>query len=195
MATCPVAYAAIGTNSMTAVYLGDTNFTGSTSTALTQTVNKASTTTSVTSSVNPSVVGQAVTYTATAAPSGFGLGHPDRQHGVPPGRHGHRRLRWRDRRGHTGGVATCSVTYSATGTNSITATYLGDANFAGSTSSVLSQVVNTAPTTTSVTSSLNPSVTGQSVTFTGTRHRRSAPPPATSSSSTGAPPSPAARAR
>ncbi|MGP8008490.1 MAG: Ig-like domain repeat protein, partial [Acidimicrobiales bacterium] len=168
VATCPVAYATIGTHSITAVYLGDTNYTGSTSTALTQTVNKASTTTTVTSSVNPSVVDQAVTYTATAAPSGSGSGTPTGNIEFLQGGTAIAACGGATGVATTGGVATCSVTYSATGTNSITATYLGDANYAGSTSTVLSQVVNTAPTTTTVTSSLNPSATGQSVTFTGT---------------------------
>jgi len=52
------------------------------------------------------------------------------------------------------------------GTNSITAVYGGDPNFAGSKSKAVSQVVNKATTTTTLTSSLNPSNFGQSVTFT-----------------------------
>ncbi|HKN17888.1 MAG TPA: Ig-like domain-containing protein, partial [Candidatus Sulfotelmatobacter sp.] len=41
-----------------------------------------------------------------------------------------------------------------------------DATFAPSTSKLLSQVVNKAPTTTTLASSVNPSNSGQSVTFT-----------------------------
>src|SRR4029077_18513294 len=44
----------------------------------------------------------------------------------------------------------------------------GDASFLTSTSSDLSQVVNQASTSTAVTTSLTPSVFGQSVTFTAT---------------------------
>ena len=51
--------------SITAVYSGDSNFTTSTSSALSQTVNQDSTTTSVASATNPSVYGQSVTFTAT----------------------------------------------------------------------------------------------------------------------------------
>jgi len=50
-----------GSRSLTAVYEGDATYTGSTSTVLTQTVNKASTSIAVTSDSNPSTFGQAVT--------------------------------------------------------------------------------------------------------------------------------------
>src|SRR5207244_9122927 len=53
----------VGTHTVTGIYSGDTNFSGSTSPVLTQTVNKANTTTTVVSSVNPSVFGQSVTFT------------------------------------------------------------------------------------------------------------------------------------
>jgi hypothetical protein len=55
-----------------------------------------------------------------------------------------------------------------TGTDSITAVYAGGANFAGSTSAAVSQVVGKASSTTSLKSSLNPSTAGQSVTLTAT---------------------------
>jgi hypothetical protein len=50
----------------------------------------------------------------------------------------------------------------------MTATYNGDRNNATSTSPVLSQVINRAKTTETLTSSLNPSTSGQAVTFTAT---------------------------
>ena len=53
-------------------------------------------------------------------------------------------------------------------THSITAKYLGNGNYNESTSGALSQEVQKADTTTSVTSSANPSKFGQSVTFTAT---------------------------
>ena len=59
-ATFSTSQLAVGPNSITAVYGGDTNFTTSTSSALTQTVNQDGTTTTVTSSANPSVFGQTV---------------------------------------------------------------------------------------------------------------------------------------
>src|SRR5439155_11847341 len=48
----------VGDHSITAVYNGDTNFTTSTSTAITQTITQASSTTTVSSSANPSFFGQ-----------------------------------------------------------------------------------------------------------------------------------------
>jgi hypothetical protein len=68
----------------------------------------------------------------------------------------------------SGGTATISVSSLAAGTHSITAAYQGSGTFAGSTSAPLSQTVSIATTTTSLTSSLSPAGTGQSVTFTAT---------------------------
>ena len=61
-----------GTNSITAVYSGDSNFYktstgGSTATALSQTVKPAMTATSVSSSLNPSTYGDLVTFTAVVS--------------------------------------------------------------------------------------------------------------------------------
>jgi hypothetical protein len=71
--------------------------------------------------------------------------------------------------GTSSNQAVLTISSLPAGTDSIKATYSGDANDAGSTSSVLKQVVNTlTATTTSLTSSLNPSFVGQSVTFVAT---------------------------
>ncbi len=64
------------------------------------------------------------------------------------------------------GAATLTTTVLATGTDPITAVYGGDSELAGSTSPAISQVVNKASSTTALTSSLNPSTAGQSVTLT-----------------------------
>src|SRR4030095_8145909 len=64
------------THSITAKYLGDGNFSDSTSSPLTHTVMKASTSTSVTSSLNPSVYGQSVTFTASLSVVAPGAGIP-----------------------------------------------------------------------------------------------------------------------
>jgi hypothetical protein len=58
----------VGTNSITAVYGGTINFSGSISSALSQVVNQATTTVTLTSSQNPSTFGQSVTLKATVAP-------------------------------------------------------------------------------------------------------------------------------
>ncbi len=66
----------------------------------------------------------------------------------------------------SGGVAVLTKSKLPAGTLSITATYNGDPQSAKSTSAPLNQIVKRASTTTTVTSSLNPSAQGQSVTFT-----------------------------
>ena len=54
----------------------------------------------------------------------------------------------------------------ASGAHAITAVYAGDANYQLSTSHLVNQVVNRNATTTTLTSGLNPSTFGQTVTFT-----------------------------
>ena len=127
-----------GTDSITAVYSGDPNFTTSTSSVLSQVVLQASSTT-LTSGTNPSVSGQSVTFTATVAASSGA--------GTPTGT-----VNFLDGTTTIGtgtlssGVATFSTSSLAVGTQSITAVYSGDTNFTTSTSSALSQVVNTPAT-------------------------------------------------
>jgi len=124
---------AVGGHSITAVYGGSVNIAGSTSPALTQTVNPATTTSKVTSSLNPSKSGQSVTFTATVTSSG----------GNPPGT-----VTFKDGSTTLGtgtlssGKATFSTSSLSVGTHSITAVYGGSTDFSGSTSAVLSQVVN-----------------------------------------------------
>ena len=67
-----------------------------------------------------------------------------------------------------GGVATFQTSSLSVGSHSITAVYGGDASLAGSTSAAVTQVVDQGTTATAVLSDLNPSVEGDSVTFTAT---------------------------
>src|SRR5207245_2215702 len=129
--------------------------------ALTQTVNKANTTTALTSSVNPSVFGQSVTFTATVTANSPGAGTPT---GTVTFKAGATTVGTGPL---SGGVATFSSSTLAVGGHSITADYNGDSSFNIS-SGALTQTVNKANTTTALTSSVNPSVFGQSVTFTAT---------------------------
>jgi uncharacterized repeat protein (TIGR03803 family) len=122
-------------------------------------ITLASTLTSVTSSLNPSTFGQPVTFTATvSSSSGTPLGTVTFMNGS--GTLGARKV--------TDGVASFTTTTLGVGAKSITAVYGGSTSFGGSTSSVLSQVVNQAATTFTLTSSQNPSSLGQAVTFTAT---------------------------
>jgi hypothetical protein len=118
--------------------------------------------TSVTSNLNPSTPGDAVTFTATVAPSNGATGTPTGTVTFYDGT----TSQWTSTL--VGGVATWSTSTLAQGSHSITAAYSGDANFSSSTSPPLTQIVQFPATTTVLSSSLNPSAFGQNVTFTAT---------------------------
>ena len=68
---------------------------------------------------------------------------------------------------NTGHASYTTTAFQLTvGSHSITANYATDGNYASSSSSTLSQTTTADPTTTTVTSSANPAVPGQPVTFT-----------------------------
>jgi len=121
--------------------------------------NKENTTTALTSSQNPSVYGQAVTFTATVTPATT----PGPATGSVTFKEGTTVLGTGSLDGT--GKATFSSSALSVATHPITAEYSGDSTYNASSDS-LDQVVNKADTTTGVTSSANPSVVGQPVTFT-----------------------------
>jgi len=127
-----------GSHSIKAVYLGDTNFAASTSSAVSVQVNAAAaaTTTTVTSSANPSTVGQSVTFTAAVTSSG----------GTPSGTVNFLDGTTQIGSGALNGSAQATfMTSSLTaGSHSITASYVGNSSFAASTSAILTQMVNAA---------------------------------------------------
>ena len=153
----------LGPHAITAKYGGDGSFNGSTSPVLTETITKVLTTTAVLASVNPAVNGQSVLFTAqvsvvpplTGTPTGtitflngtavLGTATVD-----------------------NAGQASLTASTLTVGPHAITARYNGDATFAGSVSPVLTETINKADTTTTVTGSLSPSIRGQKVTFTAT---------------------------
>jgi trimeric autotransporter adhesin len=165
-ATLTPASLAPGSHSITAVYGGDSAFSGSTSSTLTQTVNQASTTTSVSSSANLSVFGQSVTFTAAVsgvAPSTATVNTGTVQFVIDG-------VNFGSAVSVSGGTATSGATTTlSVGSHTITANYTDGTSYANSNGSLSGgQTVNQASTTTSVNSSANPSVSGQSVTFTAT---------------------------
>jgi hypothetical protein len=151
-----------GAHSIAVTYAGSIDFNNSTSTVLTQTVNKVSTKATVVSSHNPSVFSQSVTFTATVVAVAPGTGTPT---GTVTFKNGVAVLGTGTL---SGGKATFSTATLTPGTHATTATYNGSTDFAASSSVVLPQTVNKAPTKPTVVSSHNPSVFGQSVTFTAT---------------------------
>ena len=156
----------VGVNNIVAAYNGDQSNQPSTSNTVFQIVNKRDTSVTLTSSQNPSNVGNPVTFNA--------------QVNIP--------IAGTDASGtvtfSVDGAAEAPVTVTSTngyqatftppalftGSHTITAAYSGNASFAVS-SVTLTQTVRatgTAPTTTAVASSLNPSQPNQPVTFTAT---------------------------
>ena len=125
----------------------------------------ADTTTTVTSSDNPSLAGHSVTFTITVAGT---AGTPTGSVTLKDGANTLAGPLTLD----GSGQATYTTSALAVGTHPITAEYAGDSSgspiFAASTSTTLNQVVNLVGTTTSVTTSPNPSVSGQTVTFSVT---------------------------
>ena len=147
----------MGTHPITAVYSGDTNYNGATSSVLSQTVNQASSTVTLASSLNHidlryqrdfllllSRTGATGTVTFLDGATSLGTGTIST------------------------GIATLTTSSLAVGTHSITAQYGGDSNYNASVSTPVSQVVNKASSTVTLASSLNPSTFGASVTLTAT---------------------------
>jgi hypothetical protein len=135
---------------------------GTSNTNATFTVTAASTSTALTSSANPSVFGQNVTFTATvtntngsATPAGT-VTFKDGSTTITTGPL------------NAAGVSSFSTSGTTVGSHSMTVVYSPATGFSASTSAVLNQVVNPAATTVALTSSVNPSTLGQSVTFTAT---------------------------
>jgi uncharacterized repeat protein (TIGR03803 family) len=150
----------VGTDSLSAKYAGNSSYPTSTSSTVSQVVSIATTTTSLVNSPENSTYDQTVTFTATVTASN-GL--------EPTGT-----VRFFDGSTQIGsvalssGVATLNYAKLPVGTLSITAEYLGNADYTTSTSSAVSEIVSPAATSTSLTTSPNPSTSGQAVTLTAT---------------------------
>lgn len=125
------------------------------------------TSTALTSSANPSSPAQTVTFTATVSPVGTPPSGPT---GSVVFKDGSSTIACLS--GSTsfnGSTATCKYAPTASGAHPISAVYSNsDGNFSGSTSNTVTQTVSAWATSSSLVSSLNPSVYGNSVTFTDT---------------------------
>ncbi|MCZ4497800.1 MAG: hypothetical protein JWQ74_353 [Marmoricola sp.] len=159
-----------GTYTITATYSGDGNFVGSSGVldqGNGQTVEKAGSSLTVTSGPSPASYGDAVTVTSTVVGSAPAVGKPT---GVVQVWEGDELL------GATSLVpqsaantskATFVVSTLSAGSHALKAVYVGNFNFAGSTNTT-NQTVGQVPTVTGVSSSANPAVFGDTVTFIAT---------------------------
>jgi type II secretory pathway pseudopilin PulG len=174
VATCSVIYAATGSHTITAQYLGNSGTfnASSVSGSISEVINQGPTATAVISSANPSVVGQTVTYTATVTAASPSTGNPTGNVKFFDGGTAITGCTAQALTGTSTDTAICVFTYvnTAGSPHTITAQYLGNAGTyaASAVSASISQVVTVASTTTSMISSANPSVSGQSVTYTAT---------------------------
>lgn len=136
VATLSTSTLAVATHSITAQYSGDSNFHSVTSAILSEVITLAADSTSLLSSVNPAGVGQSVTFTATiASTSGGATATPT---GTVTFSDGATTL---GTTSVSSRVATFSTSSLAIGNHAITAAYSGDANFAATSSSALTQVM------------------------------------------------------
>jgi hypothetical protein len=170
-AQCTTTYTAPETGDVIeATYSGDTTYASSAG-ETTETVAKGQTSLTLSQPSGTPVAGQSVVFTATLAVTAGA--------GTPTGTVTFKNTAVNPAVTECSGVgltstgsppvitAQCSVVVGLTATNpTIQATYTGDADFAGSTSAVLAATAPTAASTTvQISPSVNPSQTGQSVTF------------------------------
>jgi hypothetical protein len=159
----------VGTDSITAKYLGDTAFAPSTSTAFSVKITRATPVATASGTPNPSTSGQLVTLSATVTSSGSGTVGPSGTveffNGTLPLGTGVL---------NSSGVATLTVSNLPIGLNAINADYQGDANYNPVNAPTFTQqVTGTTASTTSLVASPNSTVFGQSVSLTATVIRTS----------------------
>jgi sugar lactone lactonase YvrE len=152
-ASISVSFATAGAHSLKAVYSGDTVTQPATAT-LTQNVLNVVSGFTFTSSVNPSQINQSTTLTANLTALGTPTGTVSFYDGATL--LGTVNL--------TGGVATLTVSFSVPGGHPLKAVYSGDPLTATATATLLQTVLY--PTGLTLTSSVNPSLVGQSTTLT-----------------------------
>ena len=118
------------------------------------------TTTTLVSSASPSILGESVSFTATVAAQ---------VKGTPTGtitfKDGDTQL---GQSTLTGGTASLSISSLTVGSHSIVASYSGDSNFTGSASTVESQIVQQAATSTSISAAPSTASLNQTITLTAT---------------------------
>jgi large repetitive protein len=166
-ATFATSSLAVGAHTIRGCYAETANFEGSVN-SMTQTVNKAPTSTAIESDASTSVFSQEVTFKITVSPLSPAVATPTgsvtfEQGGTACG-NGTSVLATK---ALSGGEATFATSSLAVGAHAIRGCYAETANFAGSSNS-MTQTVNKATTSTEISSSVNPSILNQPVTFSVT---------------------------
>jgi large repetitive protein len=160
-ASCTTSYPAATSGTVTASYGGDGNDVASSDTT-SLSVAKAATTTVAQATPTSAVIGQSVALSATVSVKSPGSGTAT---GTVTFSDASGTICAAQLADSTSDTASCTTTYTGATMDTVTATYGGDGNFSGSNTS-FSITVGKGSTTTTLSSSANPSVTGQSVTFT-----------------------------
>ena len=147
----------VGQHLITASFPGDASNSAAVSPTLIQTVQIASSSVALSSGKNPATVGDTVDYQIAVAGTG---GQPSGTVTVKDGATTLGTVTV-----NSAGQASLPITVFGPGTHTLLATYAGDSFHSGSQSSPLVQAV-LQPTTIAVTTSINPSIAGRSLTLT-----------------------------
>jgi hypothetical protein len=161
----------LGNHNVTATYLPDTNslgfqnFLGSSAAAVLETVTKATPTVSLVASPNPAPPGNLVTISATVTPGSANANSPSGSVTFFDGANALATINIPS--GGTGPVTVQTTTSSLTlGNHSLTATYNGDPNYNTATSPAVTETIQNAQTTTTLTATPpGPIPLGQSTTL------------------------------
>ena len=161
VATLNVANLSVGVHQISASYIGDDRWSGASSGFYAQTVTLASTSTTIVSSANPAVYGQPVTFTMTVTvpfpgtiPAAGQVQLYDNNNAIG------------DPINAANGQFSITIPLFSPGQHSIVARFGSSGSFSASQSATLPQVVNKAPTVTTLAVRPNNSTSGQSVNMT-----------------------------
>jgi len=154
-ASCNTPVEPLGTYPVTAAYGGDTNYAGATATT-------TFTITTIATALSASAAPASTVYSNTVQLTGSGL--PAGATGTVIFTAGASTL---CSASVVAGLASCATGVLDVGSYTVTATYGGDSSYAGSVAST-GFTITQATTTTTLSSSANPAVTGQAITFTAT---------------------------
>ena len=166
LASFTVATLSSGQHSITVSYAGDASNSAAVSTVLLQVIKdlQAATTTLLSSSASPAVAGATLRLNASIAVTTQGSGSGTVS-GVVSFQEGLNTLGTAD---VVNSSATLSITTLAPGTHTIVASYGGNATYAGSSSTALTQVVQVAQTKLALSTSANPANAGAALGLTAT---------------------------